>query len=155
MPFPTSLHGAVFSELDGEEATLDRLEKSLRSQMARSLMREGSELHFTGSFMNLRFSGSVLTVISRGRVRVSQPDGLIKVDYDLHFVQNILVRGACVAAGFAFILWRVRAADPLKTIVAGLMFWIALIGLDYLLAASMFPRFLQAQLKTRQTPDKL
>lgn len=149
MPFPLSLRGRVFSEQPGVEATLERAERALHWQRAKSVAREGDSLVFQGSFLNRRLGGSILTVISRGRIRASQVESLLQVDYDLHFGQNILVRGALAAFAFTFIYFGVPAGASNKTIIVGLVFWFILAATDYLLAAAMFPRFLTAALKKK------
>jgi hypothetical protein len=149
MAFPLSLQGRAFSELADVESTLGRLEGCLRDARARSVRREGEAIRFRGSFISRRFGGSVLTVISWGCLRVSRSDSLIQVEYDLHFLQNHLVRGAVTAAAFGAIYFGVATANSFKTIVAGLIFWFLLVSLDYMLAASVFPKFLTMQLKER------
>lgn len=153
MPFPLSLSGRVFSEQPGVDATIERAERALHWQRAKSVAREGADaLVFQGSFLNRRLGGSVLTVISRGRLRASQAESLLQVDYDLHFGQNILVRGALTAFAFTFIYFGVPAGASNKTIVVGLVFWFILAAIDYLLASVMFPRFLTAVLKKKAAP---
>jgi hypothetical protein len=148
MPFPVSLNGAVFSELDTIEATLERAEAVLRDQRAKTVDREGTDgLRFQGSFLNRRWGGSVLTVVSWGRLRVSRSESLIRVDYHLGFVQNILVRGAVAAAAFGFIYFGVPAGNSSRTLMAGFAFWLLLAALDYWLAAWLFPRYLASELR--------
>ena len=146
MPYPLSLQGTAFSELPDVDSTLTRIEESLREAKARGLKREGDTLRFKGSFLSRRFGGSVLTVISWGTIRVSRADSLVQAEYKLHFLQNHLVRGAVSAAAFGAIYFGVKTADSLTTIAAGTAFWILLASLDYLLAASVFPRYLTSKL---------
>lgn len=150
MPFPLSLRGTAFSEFPDVETTLARIEEGLRGQQARSVKRDGDTLRFKGSFMSRRFGGSVLTTISWGTIRVSRSDALIQAEYDLHFLQNHLVRGAIAAVAFGSIYFGIKTADTLMTIAAGTSFWFVLVALDYLLAATMFPRFLAAKLASPQ-----
>jgi len=142
MGFPLSARGTVFSELSSVPDTLSKIEESLREAKARGLKRDGEVIRFRGSFMSKRFGGSVLTVISQGSIRVTEVQGQVQVAYDLHFLQNHLFRAAVSAAAFGAIFFGVKTADPATTVAAGVLFWILLVTLDYLLATSGFPRFL-------------
>lgn len=149
MPFPLSLSGRAVCDVElGVPDALDRIEASLREQRAREISREGTDgLVFAGSFLSRRWGGSVLTVISRGRLRIARSASLLQVDYSLEFLQNVLVRGAVTAVAFLFIYLGVPTARTLTTFVAGLGFWFLLAALDYLVAASIFPRFLESELR--------
>jgi hypothetical protein len=146
VPYPLSLRGTAFSELDDVEATLVRIEESLRAGKARGLKREGDAIRFKGSFLGGRFSRSVLKVISWGVIRVSRVEGRVQAEYELHFLQNHLARGVVSGAAFGAIYFGVRTADPTTTVVASVAFWVLMASLDYLMAASIFPRYLASKL---------
>ena len=146
MPYPLSLQGKAFSELPDVEATLQRLDQCLREARARSIQRDGDAIRFRGSFLSRRFGGSVLTVVSWGVLRVSRADAVVQVEYDLHFLQNHLVRGAVSALAFGAIYFGIKTANTATTLVAGLLFWALMATLDYLLARSLFPGYLAMKL---------
>ena len=146
MPYPLSLHGKAPSELSDVQSTLDRIETALREAKARDVKREGESIRFKGSFMSRRFGGSVLTVVSWGTIRVARTDSGVQAEYGLHFLRNHLVRGAVSAAAFGAIYFGVKTADLALTVAAGTAFWVLLASLDYMLAATLFPRYLASKL---------
>jgi hypothetical protein len=147
MPYPLTLNGKVPSEVSDIQAALTKIEDGLREGKARGVRREGDAIHFQGSLMARRFGGSVLTVISWGTIRVVRSGDQVEAEYSLHFIRNHAIRAAVTGAAFGAIYFGVKTLDPVTVATAGVLFWILLASMDYLMAASIFPRYLASKLQ--------
>ena len=148
--FPLTKRGDVIVSSPPErpglrpEEALSRLEAALEDERPSELERHGLELRFRVNMFRFVGKSNLLNPVDRGSFVVSEmPDGL-RVSYDLS-LRRMFVVATCLAILLGAFLVGVASPKPQgRGVLAGLLYvWGGLFGVNYLISAVRFPRFIR------------
>jgi hypothetical protein len=163
MPFPTSITGAISISKDEDELrtaaeVADRIERMLVRIKARNITHQGTTVRFTGRLDLV--SPQSYNYIGSTRIDVEDAGTEIRVIYSASMMRWFFV----INVPFALIALRLTFSGPTPFTIAlgkysGLLFvpfgfCVIFLG-GYLLAARMFPRWLERGLRRRPLAHRM
>ena len=148
MPFPVSIDGSVYLQrsengVEAIEKIGSRIEFLLKKESASSVWREGASVGFKVSMFRLVSRWNILGPLDFGTLRIEHRPPGISIAYCVSTKRMLLAVSLVCAALFAFVtLTGGRNRDFLVVLFA----WVPLFGVNYLLAAYRFPRWIKRNL---------